>query len=386
MFTSLPSGSGRLLAALTIPLLFVSTADAQFGLFGRRNWCDPCAAPVAPAYAAAPVAYTQPMMTASACPCMQPVTEPVYRDVQVTQYKPVKKTVKKPVLRTVYEDRPVTGYKQVMEPRTVNVPTVSYQTVQEMRPVTMNRSYWQTSYQPVCKVSPCQYDPRPGFLGWWNRSAYNMRSAFTPNHIRQRQFVPNVQTAMVPYNRTVAVQGTRQVTYNVAKMVPYQTTQKVARTITEYEDVEVTAYEPYTVTKTVNVGNRVRYAFVDPTGGSTATALEPTPDRTRSANSGNGAIQQNSYEIQARQPAPVTPQYNMTPAQPAQPQAAPAAAEPGLFFNMENGYKSQPRPILGTQQRLTSQQTGGWKASRRRQSVAAKPVNGPKLPAAVAAN
>ena len=247
MITSLSQGVGRVLAVLTIPLL-ASSAQAQWGRFGDP--CGTCASTAAiapPQYAAAPIAYNpcmQQVAVATACPCMQPVTETVYRDVPVTQYVAVKKTVKKPVLKTVYEDRPVTAYKQEMETRVAEVPTVSYQTVQECRPVTIDRSHWQTVYQPIQKVSPCQYDPRPGFAGWANRTSYNMRMAFTPNQIRQRQFVPNVQMVSIPQNRTVAIPGTRQVTYNVAKMVPYETTERVARVITDYEDVEVTAYEP----------------------------------------------------------------------------------------------------------------------------------------------
>lgn len=384
MFTSLPQGVGRLLAVLTIPLL-ASTAHAQWGAYGGA--CAPCgqtAAIAVPQYAAAPVAYNPCVsQVAVACPCMQPVTETVYRDVPVTEYRAVRKTVKKPVLRTVYEDRKVTAYRQVMEQKVAEVPTVSYQTVQECRPVTVNRSYWQTVYQPVAKYSPCQYDPRPGFAGWLNRTSYDLRMAFTPNQIRRRQFVPNVQTVAVPYNRTVAIPGTRQVTYNVAKMVPYETTEKVARLITEYEDVEVTAYEPHTVTKTVAVGNQIRYAFVDPYGG-TATALEPTPanrsaERTSDKKTTSASqIQQNSYEEPQLQlsptpaAAPAGPSYQTIP----QTEPAPAAGnEPGLLFE-QGSYQKAP---------ASSSQVAGWRASRRTPVTVARPATAPRLPS-VAAN
>lgn len=380
MFTSLLQGVGRLLAVLTIPLV-ATTAQAQWGAFGGQ--CAPCgqtAAIAPPQYAAAPVAYNPCMpqvSVATACPCMQPVTETVYRDVPVTEYKAVRKTVKKPVLRTVYEDQKITAYRQVMEQRVAEVPTVSYQTVQECQPVTINNSYWQTVYQPVAKVSPCQYDPRPGLRGWANRTSYNLRMAFTPNQIRRRQFVPNVQTVAVPFNRTVAIPGTRQVTYNVAKMEPYETTQRVARVITEYEDVEVTAYEPHTVTKTVAVGNQTRWAFVDPYGGSSTTALQPTP-ATRSAeqtipkkNASAGEVKQQSHEQQQHH---LHPQLNSvpTPALEPTPQSEPAAAEPGLMFEQGSiGAAGVPASTVA-----------GWRASRRTPVTVAKPQSLP----AVAAN
>jgi hypothetical protein len=381
MFTSLLQGVGRLLAVLTIPLV-ATTAQAQWGAF--RDPCLPCgptASIATPRYAAAPIAYNpcvQQVSVASACPCMQPVTETVYREVPVTEYKAVRKTVKKPVLRTVYEDQPITAYRQEMEQRVAEVPTVSYQTVQECQPVTINNSHWQTVYQPVPKVSPCQYDPRPGLAGWANRTSYNLRMAFTPNQIRTRQFVPNVQTVAVPFNRTVAIPGTRQVTYNVAKMVPYETTQRVARVITDYEDVEVTAYEPHTVTKTVAVGNQTRWAFVDPYGGGTATASQPTP-ASRSAeqtipkkNAAAGDVKQQSHEQQHHHNLPQ--QLNSVPTPALQPAPSePAPAEP-VFFGIEQG-------SIGAADVPTST-VAGWRASRSTPVTVARPQSLP----AVAAN
>jgi hypothetical protein len=406
MFASLFPGVGRLLAVLTIPL-FASTAFAQWGGYG--GICDPCGqtAAIVPQYAAAPVAYTPYAQSAACvCPCMQPVTETVYREVPVTEYRAVKKTVQRPVLKTVYEDRKVTAYRQVMEPRVAEVPTVSYQTVQECRPMTINRSYWQTIHQPVAKMSPCLYDSRPGLAGWFNRTGYDLRMAFTPNTIRRRQFVPNVQTVNVPYNRTVAIPGTRQVTYNVAKMVPYETTQRVAVQKLINEEVEVTAYEPHTVTKTVAVGNRTQWAFVDPTGGAraTASAAEPTPANTRSAQrpqpsqtSENKNINLNSYSapaqaapqtIQQRQPVAVPKpqpaaiqepaQFNLDiepqPAQPASAQPAPAAAEPFFGGDWEQG-SLQPATS-------PSAELAGWRPTQR--TVGKPELSGPKLSVAAA--
>src|SRR5690606_7734351 len=192
-----------------------------------------------------------------------------------------------------------------------------------------------------------------------------------PTQIRRRQFVPNVQTVAVPFNRTVAIPGTRQVTYNVAKMEPYETTQRVARVITEYEDMEVTAYEPHTVTKTVAVGNQTRWAYVDPFGGSTATALQPTP-ATRSAeqtipkkSANSGEVKQQSHEQQNHHLHPQLKQLP-TPA-PAQP-LQPAAAEPD-FFGSEQGSIGRAG--------VTASTVAGWRASRQTPVTVARPQSLP---------
>ena len=247
----------RTAAALSTVVLFfsiTSTASAQY-----YDPCNVCGPPVA---------------------VLQPVTETVYREVPVTRYRQVQRTVQRPVVRTVNEERKVTAYRQVFDTRVAEVPTVSYQNVTECRQVTQNRSYWQTAWQPIPKVSPLQYDPNPTLAGAMNRMGYSMRMAFTPNYVPQRQFVPNVTVQNVPVTRTVAVPGTRQVTYNVARMEPYETTQTVAVQKVEYVDQPVTAYEPYTETQTVAVGTTTRYAFIDPNGGGTATTSGPTPARS----------------------------------------------------------------------------------------------------------
>ena len=67
-------------------------------------------------------------------------------------------------------------------------------------------------------MSPCQYDPNPGLLGWMNRTGYEMRMAFTPPVTYHRQWVPNYITTSVPVTRMVATQPVRTVTYNVTRM------------------------------------------------------------------------------------------------------------------------------------------------------------------------
>jgi hypothetical protein len=322
----------RLWATVLILIALTNTATAQWGPFGGSCGCQPAIAPAAAAPIFSQTAMANPCVTSTVavnpCPCVQAIPETVYRDVPVTQYRPEKRTVRKPVVRTEFVEKEVTAYRQIMIPKTVEVPTVEYQTITECKPCTVNRSYWRTIRHPVMKGCACDYDRRPTLLGWLNRQSYEMRMALTPNYINRREFVPNVMTVNVPVQRTVALPSTREVTYNVAKLEPYTTTQKVAHTFTEYIEEEVTAYVPFTTTKTVAVGTRMRMAYVDPFGGGsgTATALNPTPD-TREA------IRQKStksdVKLQGHQePAPLPIQQPQ-----AQPQqyAPPQQAEPEHF-------------------------------------------------------
>jgi hypothetical protein len=275
----------RRLAGPFALLVLATAAQAQFFGGGCAS-CGQAASPIMPrpfastfdscGMCAPPVAYN-PCTICQPVAVMQPVQQTVYREMPVTKYRPVTKTVQRPVIKTVYEERPVTAYRQVMDTRTVEVPGVQYQTVTECQQRCVDRSHWQTVYQRVPKATPCQYDPNPTMLGWMNRGIYRGRSAMTPNYMRSRQYVPNVMAYSVPVNRTVAVPTTRQVTYNVARMEAYQTTQTVAVLKTEMVDTQVTAYEPYTEMQTVAVGTTTTYAYA-PIGGTTATAgLEPTP-------------------------------------------------------------------------------------------------------------
>jgi hypothetical protein len=211
-------------------------------------------------------------------PTVQAIPQTVYREMPVTKYRQVEKTVEVPVLKTEYEDRPVTAYRPVTETRVAEIPSVTYQNITEQRQVTVNRSYWQTNWQPVVKMHPLQYDPSPTLIGELNRIGYATRMAFTPNYIPQSQYVPNMVAYNVPVTRTVAVPTSRQVTYNVTKMEPYQTTQRVAVQKVHRVARQVTAYEPYTVTETVAVGTTMQYALVPPAG--SVTAASPTPART----------------------------------------------------------------------------------------------------------
>ncbi len=372
----------RTLATSALLMLAASTAQAQ--LFNRGcSSCGPTAMLPSPvSYGgygygssmfdncgmAAPVAYN-PCAVCAPPVAMQPVTQTVYREMPVTKYRPVEKTVQKPVVKTVYEERPVTQYKQVMEARTVDVPTTAYQTVTECQQRVVNQGQWQTTYQRVPKMSPCQYDSNPTLLGWMNRNAYSMRMAMTPNFVRQRQYAPNMVAYNVPVSRVVAVPTTRQVTYNVARLEPYQTTQTVAVNKVEYVDTTVTAYEPYTEMQTVAVGTHTTYAFVDPiNGSSTATALNPTPEtQIRSRTAGNNPTP--AAGAGTVPPAASTSEDLFKPlSHPRTQQPAPQSPPTPTYYDARLRQESpvpEARPVA---------QADGWRASRT-STIAARPVS-----------
>lgn len=213
---------------------------------------------------------------ANPCACAQPVVQPCYQTVPVTEFREFTEVVQRPVYETKYVEQPYTEYEPVVQQRTVQVPTVDYQTVTECQTVQRDAGYWATSYQPNCKVAPCQYDPRPGVLGWLNRTGYSIRSSFTPNYTVNRQYVPRTIVQQVPTTRTVAVRGVREVTVNETRYVARQRTRKVAVQSVRYEKQTVTARRPVTVMRTVPIGSQMAYAITP--FGSTQSALVPTPD------------------------------------------------------------------------------------------------------------
>ena len=258
------------------------SVSAQFFGGGGSN-CN-CNAPVAASMVAA--SYAAPTVTAcnvcapvvqTVCaPAVQPVMQTVYRQVPVTEYQPVKEMAKRQVFETKYVDQSVTEYRPITETKVAEVPTVSYQNVTECQTQYRNAGYWRTRCEPTCKVSPCQYDQRPGLMGWMNRTSYEMTSAFTPNYRTTREYVPQTVAQTVPVTRQVAIQGSRQVSYNVTRMEPYQTTRKTAVVVPRWEDTEVTVMKPITVVKTMAVGTQVAYVPIG--AGGTATAFGPAPD------------------------------------------------------------------------------------------------------------
>ena len=212
-----------------------------------------------------------------------------YQTVPVTTYARVKQTVEVPHYETAMEEREVTVYRPVTTSREVEVPTVSYQNVVENRTVNRDMGRWVTKYHPVAKCAPCQVDPRPGVMGWMNRTGYSMRTAFVPNYTTSREYVPSMMTCNVPTVRQVAVQGTRRVTVQDTKMVAELKTEKVAVQKLVMRKEEVTVMRPQTAYRTVPIGSSMAfgggyyggsqmafgYPILDTT---TQSAQRPVPD------------------------------------------------------------------------------------------------------------
>jgi hypothetical protein len=204
------------------------------------------------------------------CNTCQPIMQSCYQTVPVTEYQPVRQTVRRPVYKTAYVEQPVTVYKPVSEQRTAQVPTVRYQNVTTYRTVNKDMGRWVTQYRPNPRIAPCQYDNRPGVIGWFNRTGYQLKSAFTPKYTPIRQYQQRMMTCTVPQTRRVAVRGTRTVAYNVTRMVPTQTVQRRPIQQLSYVNEEVTVMRPRTTYRTVPMGTAVAYA---PTYGSSIASL-----------------------------------------------------------------------------------------------------------------
>jgi hypothetical protein len=222
------------------------------------------------------------------CMTRVPVTQQVMQQVAVTEYQQVKQKVKRPVTEVEYIEQPVTTYRPVVETLTRDVPVTTYQDVTECRTVTKNCGYWQTNWYRNPKVTPCEYDPTPGPIGWLNRTGYRVRSAFTPNMIATRQYVPQTVAEQVPVTRRVSMQTVQKQEYQVTRYVPEQTTRKVAVNRIKWVEDEVIAMKPVTVVKNVPV-TRTAWTWA-PVGTTMAVApsatqlsLAPTADPISSA-------------------------------------------------------------------------------------------------------
>ncbi len=261
---------GAALGALVVSLQ--TAAQAQY-----YDGCGSCGA-----VAAQPLAQ---------CTPIQPVQATCYQTVPVTTYARVKQTVEVPTYETAYEDREVTYMRPVTESKVVDVPTVSYQNVTEYRTVNRDMGRWTTNYHPIAKCAPCQVDPRPGVIGWMNRTGYSMRTAFTPNYTTSRQYVPNMVSCSVPYTRQVAVSGTRQVTYQETRMVAERKSERVPVQKLVMKRQEVDVMQPQTAYRTVPIGTSMAYGspFIGGTqmaygypvinsAPATRAALAPAPD------------------------------------------------------------------------------------------------------------
>ena len=263
---------GAALGALAVALQS-SVARAQY--YG--DGCSSCGTSMA-----------APITAASCCTPIQPLQATCYQTVPVTTYAREKQTVEVPHYETAMEEREVTVYRPVTTSRQVEVPTVSYQNVVENRTVNRDMGRWVTKYHPVAKCAPGQVDPRPGVMGWMNRTGYSMRTAFVPNYTTSREYVPSMMTCNVPSVRQVAVQGTRSVTVQDTKMVAELKREKVTVQKLVMRKEEVTVMRPQTAYRTVPIGSSMAYggyyggtqmAFGYPIINSTTqSAQRPIPD------------------------------------------------------------------------------------------------------------
>lgn len=234
-----------------------------------RSWCALIAlgAGLWPAFANAqwgPPAFgcscTPAVTTAHLCP--QPVVPVVcYRPTVTTQWQAVEQTVRRPVVRTEFVEREVTVMEPVQETKIVKVPRVTYQTVTECKTVQRMVGYWRTCFQPVPKPSPCDYDNRPGLIGFLNRTSVALRNALTPPVIARPEYVaqPIVQT--IPVTRQVAVQTVEDVVVHETKYRAVKRREKVAVPKVEWREEKVIAYKPVTVVQSVPVGTATAFGY-----------------------------------------------------------------------------------------------------------------------------
>lgn len=263
--------SGRLsFAALT------ALVTAMAGTPAAAQYYDGCCGAVA----AAPV---------SCCTPIQPVQTTCYQTIPVTTYARERQTVEVPTYETAYEEREVTVYRPVTTAREIDQPYTTYQNVTEIQTVNRDMGRWVTRYHPVAKCAPCQVDPRPGVIGWMNRTGYSMRTAFMPNYTTSRQFVPSMVTCQVPVTRQVAVQATRKVTIHETKMVAERKSERIPVQKLVMKKQEITVMRPQTAYRTVPIGTAMAYgpfiggsqmAYGYPVidGATTRSALSPQPD------------------------------------------------------------------------------------------------------------
>lgn len=380
------------MAAAAAVLLTSSAAPAQF--YG--GGCSTCGT-AAPRY------------TSVSASCCTPVYSSCYQTVPVTTYKKEKQTVRVPYYKTAYEDRDVTYYEPVTRKREIEVPTVSYQTIQENRTVHRDMGRWQTSYQPIAKQSPCQVDPRPGLLGWLNRTGYSFRSAFVPNYRSSRQYVPNVVACNVPVTRQVAVRGTRKVVVSETQMVARHKTERVEVKKLAWREETRTVSRPVTAWRTVPIGSSLAWGYGVPSAtvarddDSVRSALRAEPDpnfsersrtsetfREDSPRTSDGEFDRNNSEddnqfrrssFQKELEAPIEANPLQKPPR-TFPQEDPDDGAPA-FEDFSTQRSRRGSVIRAGYPRMASVSTGGWKASRQsRESTGAADtgnLNNPKV-------
>jgi len=318
-----------------------------------------------------------PITAANFCTPIQPLQATCYQTVPVTTYAQVKQTVEVPRYETAMEEREVTVYRPVTTSSEVDVPTVSYQNVVENRTVNRDMGRWMTNYHPVAKNAPCQVDPRPGVMGWMNRTGYSMRTAFVPNYTTSRQYVPSMMTCNVPTVRQVAVQGTRRVTVQETKMVAERKMEKVNVQKLVMRKEEVTVMRPQTAYRTVPIGSSMAFggyyggsqmAFGYPILDSTTQSVQrPTPDTvgggpSRTARKENFEADKPYDRTDATTPADGT-SYE-APARDDEPTIFPPSAR------RESSKEVVPTALRRSSSTVTAKQSAdskssGWRAARK---------------------
>ena len=349
------------------------TAEAQF--FGSSCGCGPVAGASVSAYTPIQPAY-------SAC----------YQTVPVTSYVQEKQTVEVPTYETAWETRDVTTYRPVTQTKEVEVPTVNYQNVTEYQTMNRDMGRWITRYHPVAKYAPCQVDPRPGVIGWFNRTGYSMRTAFMPNYTTSREYMPNMVTCQVPVTRQVAVRGTQRVSVQETRMVADTRQEKVQVQKLVMKKEQRVVMRPETAWRTVPIGTATAFApwiggtqtvYSAPTSRTAAgpvpdsigggTAEKPTdasPDSGRFQRSSNDGenVRGSSYEREVREPADDEPGFPL-------PQTK-RTTEP------VNDRSTRAKVVVETASVRTSGGSG-WHASKRPRSseIASVTADGPALSA-----
>lgn len=359
--------------------------------------------------ASSTVASAQWFSTPNACGCARPpvvrqcarrvpVVQQCYRQVPVTEYHQVRQKVRRLVTEVEYVEQPVTRWRPVTETRTVNEPVTHYQNVTEYQTVNKQCGYWTTNYYCNPKKTPCEYDPSPTPLGALNRAAYRVRSAFTPNMITRRQFVPQTIAQQVPVTRRVAVQTMQQRTYQVTKYVKEQSTQKVAVNKVRWVEDEVIVLKPVTVVKTVPT---TRTAWTWQSYGApttTAWATAPTTTAWVPAPATTTALRPTVDPIsRSARSEPV----NRTATRPAEGDHEDAIDDRGDINRIDNG--TPRRSAIDPRDRTTSRRSGlfqpvsprsasriarvgGWRASSRSTTPAANPATASDAPILLSAS
>lgn len=316
-----------------------------------------------------------------------------YQTVPVTTYAQVKQTVEVPRYETATEEREVTVYRPVTTSREVEVPTVSYQNVVENRTVNRDMGRWVTNYHPVAKSAPCQVDPRPGVLGWMNRTGYSMRSAFVPNYTTSRQYVPSMMTCNVPTVRQVAVQGTRRVTVQETKMVAERKMEKVNVQRLVMKKEEVTVMQPQTAYRVVPTGSSMAFggyygssqmAFGYPIINNTTQSVQrPIPDTV------GGGPSRTATKDNFEEDKPYDRKNAETPADGASYENPSRDDEPVMFpptARRESNKGVVPTTHRQPSSTATAVQSGdskssGWRASRKssEQSISQSDLSRPSI-------